>query len=64
MVTVSYSRKLLSFWGDEKKKGEERFILEQKQLFLALCRLSLVGKKVQHSPVPESNTCFWDGFLP
>lgn len=45
-------------------KGEERFLLEQKQLFLALCRLSPVGKKVQRSPVPEPNTCFWDGFLP
>lgn len=65
MVTVSYSRKLLSFfWRGGNIRGEERFILEPKKMFLALCRLSPVGKKVQHSPVLEPSTCFWDGFLP
>lgn len=52
--------------GEKNIKGEERFILKRKKikLFLALCRVSAVGKKVQPGSVPEPNTCFWDGFLP
>lgn len=56
---------VFSFFLGGGIKGEERFILEgKKKLFLALCRLSLVGGKVQQSPVPEPSTRFWAGFLP
>lgn len=34
MVTVSYSRKLLSFWGDEKKKRRGKIYFRAKTIVL------------------------------